>query len=104
MPKKKRDVQEPKETTIAAMASALRVETLQEYPVAAAIEVDWCPCCGVNFRLIDARGHQIAKFIAGENARAIGAKIIRTAHERQAFADRGLLDKVYSDLRAAVEG
>ncbi|KQW22133.1 hypothetical protein ASC80_01680 [Afipia sp. Root123D2] len=65
---------------IADIAAKLEEETRANYDVAAKLDVDWCPCCGINFRFRHADGRFFAKFIATPDiARQIGAQLIATS-------------------------
>lgn len=65
---------------ISDIVAKMAEERATTYRVADNAEIDWCPCCGVNIRLL-IDGKMFAKFVCSPAiSRQIGAKLLAMAH------------------------
>jgi hypothetical protein len=90
---------------IADIVQKLAEETTVSYQVADQLEIDWCPCCGINVRMRDQAGILFAKFIATpEIARKSGCQLVTIASRATEIASRPEIhQQAVSDMLSACQ-
>lgn len=107
MATKKASVRPVGPEVIRDIARKLSEEVVSSYVVSSAIEIDWCPCCGINIRMRDTTGKLFAKFIAPTPwiARDIAVDLLAMAQRAAEIADTPAIhQKAQADLIRACKG